>query len=217
VVLACTAASLPHLEQGSFRDAIAFAERGVSVARTWNVRFLLSGVVSLLGSAYRTTGRLAEGLVLLEEGAALIGGLSIGGLASVIALGEGYLAAGRIDDAVGVASRVLSAASERKARGDRVDALTLLGEASAARDPIDVQQAEDYFHKALTDADELGMRPAVAHCHAGLGKLYQLTGNRRQAREHLTLATTMYHEMDMQFWLKQAEADRGHLGGEYGF
>jgi class 3 adenylate cyclase/tetratricopeptide (TPR) repeat protein len=208
VVVACFAASLPHLEQGSFRDAIAFAERGVGVARTWNVRLLLPGVVSVLGSAYRMTRRLAEGLVLLEEGAALIGGgLSMGGLATMVRLGQGYLAAGRADDAVGLALRALTVATNRKARGDRVDVLRLLGEASAARDSIDMQQAEDYFHQALTDAAELGMRPAVAHCHAGLGKLYRRTGKREHAQKEFTTAATMFRDMDMRFWLEQAEAE----------
>jgi lipopolysaccharide biosynthesis regulator YciM len=50
------------------------------------------------------------------------------------------------------------------------------------------------------------MRPLVAHCHLGLGKLYRRTGEREQAREHLTTATTMYREMDMRFWLEQAKA-----------
>jgi len=50
------------------------------------------------------------------------------------------------------------------------------------------------------------MRPLVAHCHLGLGKLYRSTGKREQAQEHLTAATTMYREMDMRFWLEQAEA-----------
>ena len=45
------------------------------------------------------------------------------------------------------------------------------------------------------------MRPLVAHCHLGLGKLYRRTGKREQAREHLDTATTMYREMDMRFWL----------------
>jgi len=43
---------------------------------------------------------------------------------------------------------------------------------------------------------ELGMRPLVAHCHLGLGKLYRRKGKRDQAQEHLTTATTMYREMD---------------------
>ena len=55
-------------------------------------------------------------------------------------------------------------------------------------------------------AGELGMRPLVAHCHFHLGKLFR-TDQREQAREHLTIATTMYREMDMRFWLDQAEAE----------
>ena len=53
------------------------------------------------------------------------------------------------------------------------------------------------------------MRPLVAHCHLGLGKLYSRTGKGEQARGHLATATTMYREMDMRFWLEQAEAEMG--------
>ena len=60
---------------------------------------------------------------------------------------------------------------------------------------------------AMALADRLEMRPLVAHCHLGLGKLYRRTGYRRQAHEHLTTATAMYREMDMRFWLEQAEAE----------
>ncbi len=55
------------------------------------------------------------------------------------------------------------------------------------------------------------MRPLVAHCHLGLGKLYAHTGQREQAREHLRTATTMYREMDMRFWREQAEAALAEL------
>jgi hypothetical protein len=51
------------------------------------------------------------------------------------------------------------------------------------------------------------MRPLVAHCHLGLGKLYRRTGKRDEAREHLATVATMYREMDMRFWLEQAEAE----------
>lgn len=51
------------------------------------------------------------------------------------------------------------------------------------------------------------MRPLVAHCQLGLGRLYRRTGERGQAGEHLTTATTMYREMAMRFWLEQAEAE----------
>ncbi len=45
-----------------------------------------------------------------------------------------------------------------------------------------------------------------------LGKLYRRTGKRREAQEHLTTATTMYREMDMRFWLEQAEKEMKELG-----
>ena len=49
------------------------------------------------------------------------------------------------------------------------------------------------------------MRPLLAHCHLGLGKVYQRTGQREQAGEHLATATTMYRELEMRLWLVQAE------------
>jgi uncharacterized damage-inducible protein DinB len=48
------------------------------------------------------------------------------------------------------------------------------------------------------------MRPLVAHCHLGLGKLYRRTGKRQEAREHLRIAATMYREMGMRFWPEKA-------------
>jgi hypothetical protein len=63
------------------------------------------------------------------------------------------------------------------------------------------------LERGLTLAMELGLRPEIAHCHLGLSRLYRRTGKREQAQEHLTTASTMYREMDMPFWLEQAEAE----------
>jgi hypothetical protein len=51
------------------------------------------------------------------------------------------------------------------------------------------------------------VRPLIAHCHLGLGKLYGRMGQREQAQEYLTTATTMYREMGMAYWLEKAEAE----------
>jgi hypothetical protein len=59
----------------------------------------------------------------------------------------------------------------------------------------------------LQSRRRLGMRPLVAHCHLGLSKLYRRTGKRQEAQEHLGTATTMYREMDMRFYLEQAETE----------
>jgi hypothetical protein len=60
-------------------------------------------------------------------------------------------------------------------------------------------------------AEELGLRPLLAHCHLGLGVLYRRSGNRQDSREHLTMAATMLGEMDMRFWQEQAEAEMREL------
>jgi len=53
------------------------------------------------------------------------------------------------------------------------------------------------------------MRPYVAHCHYGIGKLHGRAGHETQALEHLTTAGAMYREMDMQFWLEKVSAELG--------
>jgi hypothetical protein len=53
------------------------------------------------------------------------------------------------------------------------------------------------------------MRPLVVHCQLGLGKLYRRTGRPDHAHEHISMATTIYGEMDMRFYLQQAEAEMG--------
>jgi hypothetical protein len=55
-------------------------------------------------------------------------------------------------------------------------------------------------------ADELGMRPLVAHCCVGLGTLYAKIGRGEPARTELSAAVKLYRAMDMTFWLPQAEA-----------
>jgi len=56
-----------------------------------------------------------------------------------------------------------------------------------------------------------GHRPALADCHLGLGRLYLRIGRRHEAGEHLRIGRQMYREMDMRFWLEQAEAEMKEL------
>jgi hypothetical protein len=51
------------------------------------------------------------------------------------------------------------------------------------------------------------MRPLIAHCHLGLGRLSRQAGKPQEARAHLVTATTMYRDMDMRFFLEQAQAE----------
>jgi hypothetical protein len=126
--------------------------------------------------------------------------------------GETCLLAGRVDEANALALQAVQFCRERKERGFQAWALRLLGEIQSHRDPPDTQVAQDHYRQALVLATDLEMRPLVAHCHLGLGKLFCRTGNREQAQEHLTVATAMYREMDMPYWLEQAKMAMRKLG-----
>ena len=103
--------------------------------------------------------------------------------------------------------------SKRHARNEAL-ALHQLGVVYAHADPPDVEQAEAYYQQALALAEELGMRPLLAHCHHGLGWLYARTAEREQARTALSTAIEMYRAMDMTFWLPQAEAALAQVEGQ---
>ena len=89
----------------------------------------------------------------------------------------------------------------------------LLGVVYAHADPADATQAEAHYQQALALAEELGMRPFLAHCNRGLGTLYAATGQREQARTELATAIELYRAMDMTFWLPQAEAALAQVEG----
>jgi tetratricopeptide (TPR) repeat protein len=121
-------------------------------------------------------------------------------------LGEAQVLAGRLEEVHSLAERELAFACEHQRRGDQTHALCLLGNIAAQRKPPESGQAEEFYHQALTLAEELGMRPLVAHCHRGLGTLYVKTGQREQARAALSTAVELYRAMEMSFWLPEAKA-----------
>jgi hypothetical protein len=41
------------------------------------------------------------------------------------------------------------------------------------------------------------MRPLVAHCHRGLGRLYRDLGKTALADEHRTMAASLYRQLEM--------------------
>jgi tetratricopeptide (TPR) repeat protein len=198
---------LLSLRKGDFSRAIPALERCLDLCRVFIIRLWFPETASALGCAYACAGRVAEALPLLEQaeqsGAALgtMGGQSL----RVSYVSEAYLLAGRVEEAVQLAVRALDLSRGHKERGHEAWALRLLGEIAAHQEPPEIEPAAHYYRQALTLAEELGMRPLVAHCHLGLGMLYAKTGQREHARGELSVAIEMYRAMEMTFWLPQAE------------
>jgi tetratricopeptide (TPR) repeat protein len=179
----------------------------------WNGLVWFPEAAAALGYAYACAGRVAEAFPLLEQaeqrGAAMgtMGGQSLW----VGYVSEAYLLAGRMQEALQRAGRALALARAHKERGHEAWALRLLGEIAAHQAPPEVEPAEYHYRQALALADELGMRPLVAHCHLGLGTWYTKIGRREEASAELYTAIELYRAMEMTFWLPQAKAALGQV------
>jgi predicted ATPase len=206
---------LLSLAQGDLAHAIRVFDQGLALCRASGNRDWLPGMASCLGYAYALQGRLAEGHALLEE--AISESIRTGALQNrslwVTRFSEVCRLAGRSEEAWQHARQALDLARQLKERGNEAHALHQLGVVHAHADPPDVAQAEAYYQQALALAEALGMRPLVAHCHLGLGRLYGQTGRREAARAALSTAIELYRAMDMTFWLPQAEAALAQVDG----
>ncbi len=210
LIMACMGVGMVYVRQGNAAAAMPPLEQGLQVCHTFGFTALVfHGIAASLGAAYALANRTAEAIPLLRKVADQAASMKLVSdhLLGAIPLGEVALATGQIEEAAQRGGHALDLARQHKQRGHEVYALRLLGEVAAQRDPPDVEAAEEHYRSAMALAHELGMRPLIAHCHLGLGKLYRRTGKREQAQEHLTTATTMYREMGMQHWLDQAEAE----------
>jgi class 3 adenylate cyclase/tetratricopeptide (TPR) repeat protein len=202
--------SLAHVDsvRGEWSRATPLLERALALSREWNLTIVAPRAMAMLGYGHAWSGRIGDGVAWLQRAEATFESTGVGAYhsISIAQFGEAQLLAGQIEDARVSAERAVKLARERGERGHEAWALRLLAEVASQADRPDMTTTEAQYGAAMALASELGMRPLVAHCHLGLGKLYRRTGDDAKAHEHLTTATTMYREMGMTFWLEKAEA-----------
>jgi tetratricopeptide (TPR) repeat protein len=210
------AAGWLHLLKGDWAKARPLIEQAIAVLRTGNIILSLphavassAWVLAQVGEASEALTRLREGEELLERHAAKEITLHRGW--DYHSLGRAGLLLGRLDEARSLGDRAVKYSPSHSETA--AHALHLLGDIATHPDRFDAESGEAHYGKALALAEPRGMRPLVAHCHLGLAKLYRRTGKRQEAQEHLATAATMYREMDMRFWLEQAEAQITQASG----
>jgi tetratricopeptide (TPR) repeat protein len=199
---------LAHLRRGDLPRATRILEQGHDLCRTWQFVVGTPVLAATLGAAYALGGRADETRPLVAGAVEEFRRRPFHYKPALVLLCAGtiYLSAGRIDEARSLAEEALALARRLGARASEAHALCLAGDVASAGGTED---AEGDYREALVLSGELGMRPLVAHCHLGLGKLYRRTGDQPKAHEHLTTGATMYREMGMNFWLDKAEAAMG--------
>lgn len=196
------------LRQGALPEAVTFLEQGLLVCERWQLPLRVSSLEALLGYACTLEGRVQEALPRLE--AAMAQATAMGRLVFqalwVVYRGEAVLQAGQWREAQPLVAQALALARTHQEAGSEAWALRLLGDLHARRPRPAVAAAEAAYRQAITRADELGMRPLLAHCHVGLGALYRQAGRRAQAQTEGAAALELYRAMGMTRWCAQAEA-----------
>jgi class 3 adenylate cyclase/tetratricopeptide (TPR) repeat protein len=195
--------------KGDFLRAVTSLERSQAIAQVGHLPFMHNFAASHLGLAYSLGGRLEEGIALLEQtgeqSASL--GMMFCHASSMTYLCEAYLLANRIDEAAETARGALQLCRDHKIRGYEARSVRLLGDIFSDTNSLDSEKSEWYYQEAKSLADELGMRPLIAHCYAGLAKFYRKTGKEEKVQENLETALKMFQDMDMPFWLSKMEDD----------
>ena len=203
-----------HLLKGDWAKARSLLEHGLAVFRAGNVA-LPRATISCSAWVLAQLGERGEALDRLLEGEQVAERFAASGHAGYAAwgyhgMGRACWLLGRLDEARAWGERSVQADPAHPGFG--AHALHLLGDVATHPDRFDAERAETHYRQALALAEPRGMRPLVAHCHLGLGRLYRGTGAGEGAAEHLATAVAMYREMDMRFWLEQAEAEAAALG-----
>jgi class 3 adenylate cyclase/tetratricopeptide (TPR) repeat protein len=206
---------LLFLLQGDLPQAVPRLERAVGICQDADLPGWFPRMAAPLGAAYTLAGRVADAVPLLTQALAQTIATDRVDFQALcrLPLGEAQLLAGHLEEAHTLAKRALTHAREHQEWGHEAYALRLLGEIAARREPPETALAEAHYQQALALAEELGMRPLVAHCHRGLGTLYAKIGHRAEARAALSAAAELYRAMEMTFWLPQAETALAEVEG----
>src|SRR6516162_3807475 len=182
----------------------------MSVPGTLNVAMLLPWAIASSAWVLAQAGETEEALNRVREGERLLELHAASGIAghcswAYQALGRACLLLGRLDEAQRLG--YLSVESAHHQPGFRAHALRLLGDLATHPDRFDAAGGEAMYRQALAIAQPQRMRPTIAHCRLGIGRLLHRTGKPEHAREHLIAATDMFREMDIGIWVEQGEAE----------
>jgi tetratricopeptide (TPR) repeat protein len=164
-----------YAHQGDRERALAHLETSLDLCRTWKLPAWFPNIASVLGHTYALSGRMDEGVSLMEQAIQLsvATGSMVNHSSEVASLAEAHLLAGRLADAQEHAERALQLARTHRESGNEAVALRLLGDVEARRPAVSAGTARRYYESALALATPRTMTPLVTACRRGLAALQE--------------------------------------------
>jgi predicted ATPase/class 3 adenylate cyclase len=175
---------LVALIRGDADEAVRIFDRLLRLCRAYDLDAYEPRVMAGLGIAKARTGAVTEGLSLLEKAVALDSASEPRTTSSLatIALTEAYFHAGDRARGLATASEAVGAAAAREERGAEAYA-RWIGAMLDATTPDGLGAAEAALARAASIAQELRLKPLLAHCDLGLAAVYRRQGRTTEARE----------------------------------
>lgn len=189
-----------HLVRGDFARAVPMLEQSHALAETWQIGLMRPTCADNLAHAYVLAGRLEAAGGLLHPGLPTPRSY---GASRAVSRGECFLALGRPGDAAVQAQAAVELARRFGERAHEAKALCLLAAVHARQD--DSHEARRLYREGMTLGEALGMRPLVARCQLGLGRLAAAAGDRSAGCAEIERAAATFRELDMPYWLAQAQ------------
>jgi tetratricopeptide (TPR) repeat protein len=189
-----------HLVRGDFARAVPILEQSHALAETWQIGLMRPTCADNLAHAYVFAGRHEAAGALLHPGLPTPRSY---GAARAVSRGECFLALARPGDAAVQAQAAVELARRFGERAHEAKALCLLAAVHARQE--DGHEARRLYREAMTLGEVLGMRPLVARCQLGLGRLAAAAGQRSAGCAEIERAAATFRELDMPYWLTQAQ------------
>ncbi len=187
--------------QGRASDALRVFESALQVAREGEVFTMFAPLAGWRAAALTALGRADEAIDTAEEVIGTRTARVAGHYAKYFLLNgvaAAYARAGRRDDALAAAQDAVEATSATREYAHLGHALWRLADIQAGLGPDFTGAAERSYRAALAEAAARGMRPLAAACHDGLGRLYEIRGERSAAQKELQRGAELYAELGLR-------------------
>jgi tetratricopeptide (TPR) repeat protein len=197
-----------YLRHGDLETAKKMLHKANTLGREADLQSILSFVAGGLGDVYLLLGRPDDALPILEEAVEPqnLDSSIYTSIHPITVLSEAYRLSGQIAKAILTAEEALLLYRQTEERFFGTWALYVMAKIQSENGSEQIEQATHTYRQAIDSAEELKMRPLLAHCSMELGQYYTRRGETEKARSELMKAIDLFRSLGMRFWQPKAEA-----------
>jgi tetratricopeptide (TPR) repeat protein len=198
-----TLSGLAFLRKGELNPALKLLRKANTLVRETDLQSMYSFVIGCLGDAYLLSDRPDDALPILEEAVRPqnLNSSIIPSIFPITILSEAYRLNGKVSEALRTAAESLRIFDQSQERCFGAWALYVMAKIQSEQNSGQMEETKHTYHQVIKLAEELKMRPLLAHCRMERGQFYSKIGE-----NELLKALDLYRSLNMGYWLPKTEA-----------